>query len=73
MPSLNFYISRHIFAITVTLLHGFPITSIKKMKGHDRSETKMRYEKTNNSIIGDHMIAALKPYPKRKPQELLCY
>ncbi len=56
--SLNFYIARHTFATTVTLLHGVPITSIKEMMGHDRIETTMRYAKTNNSIIGRDMMVA---------------
>ena len=55
--SLNFYIARHTFATTVTLLHGVPITSIKEMMGHDRIETTMRYAKTNNSIIGADMMS----------------
>ncbi len=56
--SLNFYIARHTFATTITLLHGVPITSIKEMMGHDRIETTMRYAKTNNSIIGRDMMVA---------------
>ena len=53
--SLNFYIARHTFATTVTLLHGVPITSIKEMMGHDRIETAMRYAKKNNSVIAADM------------------
>ena len=56
--SLNFYIARHTFATTVTLLHGVPITSIKEMMGHERIETTMRYAKTNYSQIGEEMKLA---------------
>jgi integrase/recombinase XerD len=38
---LNFYIARHTFATTVTLLLRVPITSIKEMMGHQRIESTM--------------------------------
>ena len=55
--SLNFYIARHTFGTTVTLLHGVPITSIKEMMGHDRIETTMNYAKANNSVVGADMMS----------------
>jgi hypothetical protein len=53
---LNFYIARHTFGTTITLLQGVPITSIKAMMGHDRIETTMNYAKANNSIVGADMM-----------------
>lgn len=54
MP-LNFYISRHTFATTVTLFHGVPITSIKEMMGHRKIESTMHYAKVDRSSVARDM------------------
>jgi site-specific recombinase XerD len=53
---LNFYIARHTFATTVTLLHGVPITTIKEMMGHQRIESTIHYARADKSVIGKDMI-----------------
>jgi site-specific recombinase XerD len=53
---LNFYIARHTFATTVTLLHGVPITSIKEMMGHQRIESTIHYARADKTVIGKDMI-----------------
>lgn len=52
---LNFYMARHTFGTTVTLLHGVPITSIKVMMGHQKLEITMIYARACHSVVGMDM------------------
>jgi integrase/recombinase XerD len=54
MP-LNFYMARHTFGTTVTLLHGVPISSIKVMMGHQKLESTMIYARACHSVVGMDM------------------
>ncbi len=67
--SLNFYIARHTFGTTVTLLFDVPITSIKEMMGHERIETTMLYARVNNSVIGRNMIIAQQKMDLRQKRQ----
>lgn len=55
---LNFYMARHTFATTVTLLQGVPLTSIKVMMGHQKIESTMIYTRASNPIVGVDMMIA---------------
>ncbi|WP_217607180.1 site-specific integrase [Chitinophaga sp. GbtcB8] len=55
---LNFYMARHTFATTVTMLQGVPITSIKVMMGHQKLESTMIYTRVSNPIVGMDMMLA---------------
>ncbi|WP_298733418.1 site-specific integrase [uncultured Chitinophaga sp.] len=55
MP-LHFYMARHTFATTVTLLQGVPITSIQEMLGHEKIESTMIYTRTSNPVVGMDMM-----------------
>lgn len=54
MP-LHFYMARHTFATTVTLLQGVPVTSIQQMLGHERIESTMIYTRVSTSVIRSNM------------------
>lgn len=55
---MNFYMARHTFATTVTLLKGVPITSIKIMMGHQKIDSTMIYTRVSNPIVGMDMMLA---------------
>ena len=48
---LTFYLARHTFATTVTLMNGVPIETISKLLGHTKLSTTMIYAKVNQSKI----------------------
>lgn len=53
---LNFYVSRHTFATTITLFQGVPVTSIKEMMGHRKIESTMQYTRADKFTIGHDMM-----------------
>jgi integrase len=56
--SLNFYMARHTFGTTVTLLQGVPITSIKAMMGHEKLDSTMIYARVSHCVVGMDMMLA---------------
>lgn len=56
--SLNFYMARHTFGTTVTLLKGVPITSIKVMMGHEKLDSTMIYARVSQNVVAMDMMMA---------------
>lgn len=67
--NLHFYVARHTFATTITLLNGVSIESVSKMLGHKRVSQTQVYSKITSDKVSKEMQQVFELYePTIQPQ-----